>query len=64
MDDFKLQGIEFSMGDSMEWDEDRSGRKIVKSAQFECLPCNVGLAMAMHNFWIYAYAVVTSKKIQ
>ena len=63
MDDFKLQSMELSMDDPMEWDEDRPYQKIIKSAQLHCLPCHAGLAIAMHNFWIYTYAIATNKKI-
>ncbi len=63
MDDFKPPKIDFSRPDNFQWDEDVTQKKLIKSAQFDCLPAHVGLAVAMRNFWIFYYDLITDKKI-
>ena len=55
MDKFTLPEISFD--DPFAWDQDKSLEKIIRTAQFLCLPNESGLAVAFHNFWIYHYDI-------
>ena len=63
LDEFSLQKINYDDVDPMQWDKVDDAPKIIKSAQFSCVPSHSGLAVAMHNYWVYCYDIASNKKI-
>lgn len=62
MDKFKIQyQIEApKKDDPPTLEEDRERRKFFECAQFDCLPRHLGLAVAMKNYWVYHYDIISA----
>lgn len=66
MDNFKipiLEKTEQEKTDTGIMGQAKELKKFYDIVQFKCLPCHLGLASAMKNYWIFLYDIVSPQKI-